>query len=226
LEQYEFEFASITDSDIRGGDLRKRYDAIILPSMPSGQLLSGSPSDLVPPQYAGGLGELGVAALKAFVEAGGTLICLNQAGVFAIDQFQLPLRDVVREASSSDFSCPGSILRIDLDAAQPISYGMNPRTAGFFSFSSAYDAISHDGTADSRGSGTSSAAVRTVAKYGAKDVLLSGWLDGEHVIAGRSAAVEVGLGTGRIVLLGFAAQHRGQSHATFRLLFNSIFTAR
>jgi hypothetical protein len=54
---------------------------------------------------------------------------------------------------------------------------------------------------------------------------LSGWLDGEQVIAGRSAAVEVALGTGRIVLLGFATQHRGQSHATFRLLFNSIFTA-
>ena len=54
------------------------YDAIILPSTPSGQLLAGSRPDLVPPQYAGGLGELGVAALKAFVEAGGTLICLNQ----------------------------------------------------------------------------------------------------------------------------------------------------
>ena len=94
----KFQFV-INDGDIRGGDLRKRADAIILPSTPSGQLLAGSRPDLVPPQYAGGLGELGVAALKAFVEAGGTLICLNQATAFAIDQFQLPLRDVVREAS-------------------------------------------------------------------------------------------------------------------------------
>ncbi len=225
LERYEFQFVSINDGDIRGGDLRKRYDAIILPSTPSGQLLAGSGPDLVPPQYAGGLGELGVAALKAFVEAGGTLICLNQATAFAIDQFQLPLRDVVREASPSDFFSPGSILRIDLDAVQPISYGMKPRTAGFFSFSSAYDAIQPVGTAGSRSNDTPGAAVRVVARYGAKDILLSGWLDGEQVIAGRSAAVEVGLGTGRIVLLGFATQHRGQSHATFRLLFNSIFTA-
>jgi hypothetical protein len=225
LEHYEFQFVSINDGDIRNGDLRKRYDAIILPSMPSAQLLSGSRADLVPPEFAGGLGELGVAALKAFVEGGGTLISLNEAGVFAIEQFQLPLRDVVREASPSDFFSPGSILKIDLDAAHPLSYGMNPRTAGFFSFSSAYDAISHDPTAGGRRSGASNAAVRTVARYGAKDILLSGWLDGEHVIAGRSAAVEVRLGTGRIVLLGFATQHRGQSHATFRLLFNSIFTA-
>ena len=55
--------------------------------------------------------------------------------------------------------------------------------------------------------------------------LLSGWLEGEQVIAGRPAALVVRLGKGRVVLLGFPAQHRAQSHATFRLFFNSIFTS-
>jgi hypothetical protein len=54
---------------------------------------------------------------------------------------------------------------------------------------------------------------------------LSGWLEGEQIIAGRPAALVVRLGKGRVVLLGFAAQHRAQSHATFRLFFNSIFTS-
>ena len=58
------------------------------------------------------------------------------------------------------------------------------------------------------------------------DVLVSGWLEGEAVIAGRPAAADVHVGTGRVVLLGFPVQHRAQSHATFRLLFDSIFTAR
>ena len=70
------------------------------------------------------------------------------------------------------------------------------------------------------------AVQQTVARYGARDLLLSGWLEGEQVIADRPAVVQVGVGTGRIVLLGFSAQHRAQSHATFRLLFNTIFTSR
>ena len=67
--------------------------------------------------------------------------------------------------------------------------------------------------------------MRTVAHYGTHDVLLSGWLEGEDLIAGRAAVVEAAVGTGRVVLFGFPVQHRGQSHATFRLLFNALFTS-
>jgi hypothetical protein len=66
----------------------------------------------------------------------------------------------------------------------------------------------------------------TVAHYGSRDLLLSGWLEGEEIIAGRAAVVQATVGTGHVVLLGFPVQHRGQSHATFRLLFNAIFSAR
>ena len=60
----------------------------------------------------------------------------------------------------------------------------------------------------------------------AKDLLVSGWLEGEPVIAGRAAIVSASVGAGRVVLFGFRVQHRAQSSATFRLLFNAIFTAR
>jgi hypothetical protein len=222
LERYEFQFTSISDADVRAGNLHRLYDAIILPASPSELLMSGSGADAMPPQYAGGLGESGVAALKAFVAAGGTLICLNQAGLFAIDRFELPVRDVVREASADEFVCPGSILKVDLDPLQPLSYGMNQRTAGFFSSSSAYDISAATGK---RKADSHDTTVDVVARYGTSDILLSGWLEGEQVIAGRPAALVVRLGKGRVVLLGFAAQHRAQSHATFRLLFNSIFTS-
>jgi len=61
--------------------------------------------------------------------------------------------------------------------------------------------------------------LRIVGRYGEDDLLLSGWLEGEELIAGRAAVVEAPVGPGRVVLLGFPVQHRGQSHATFRLLF-------
>ena len=212
LEQYEFPYTTITNADIRTGNLRARFDAIILPDASAEQLTNGS-QEAVPAEYAGGFGPDGTNAIKAFVQAGGTLICLDEAGAFAIDAFELPLRDVARVAASSTFFCPGSLLRIDLDPAQPLSYGMETQTAGFFSFSSAYEF-------------TPAPTIQTVARYAQKDLLLSGWIEGEQTIAGRPAVVQAAIGSGRVVLLGFRVQHRAQSLATFRLLFNSIFTSR
>jgi hypothetical protein len=122
------------------------------------------------------------------------------------------VKNVVQGLPADQFFCPGSVVRLDLDASQPLGYGMLEQNAAFFSFSSAYEVGTGPG-------------VRVVARYGAKDVLMSGWLEGEQAIAGRPAVVEVKAGLGRAVLIGFRAQHRGQSMATFRLLFNAILTS-
>jgi hypothetical protein len=211
LERYEFKVRSITDADARAGDLRGRFDTIIVPSASVAELRAGNPAGSVPDEYAGGLGDAGVAALKAFVEQGGTLICLDEAGALAIEELGLPIKDVARNAD--DFFCPGSLLALDVDPTAEAAYGMMPHTAALFASSSAYEVGGASG-------------VRVSARYGEKDLLISGWLEGERVIAGRPATVEVTVGAGRVVLLGFPVQHRAQSQATFRLLFNAIFTSR
>ena len=60
----------------------------------------------------------------------------------------------------------------------------------------------------------------------------SGWLRGEAILAGRAAAVQVDFAPrdangrpGRIVLFGLRPQHRVQTHATFKLLFNALVNA-
>ncbi len=225
LERYEVPFRNISDADVRAGNLHAQFDVIILPAAAPARLIGGHPAGTVPAEYAGGLGQSGVEALKAFVEAGGTLVCLDQAGGLAVSAFALPIRDVAHDPANDAFFCPGAILRVDLDPAQPLAFGMTPQTAGFFSFSSAYEVApvmseaGHGGDAPLSG-------VQTIARYGAKDVLLSGWLEGEPAIAGRAAVVQAAVGSGRVVLIGFRAQHRGQSHATFRLLFNAILTSK
>jgi len=213
LEQYEFPYRSINDAEVRAGNLRAQFDVIIVPSQSSERIVAGHPRDVVPAEYAGGLGEAGVRALKTFVETGGgTLVTLDQAGGFAISTLGLPLRDVAREANTDMFFCPGSILRVEVDPAQPLAYGMSAHTAGFFAFSSAYETLSPS-------------TATTAARYADKDLLVSGWLEGGQVIAGRPAVVQVDAGAGRVILLGFPVQHRAQSLATFRLLFNAILTA-
>jgi hypothetical protein len=214
LEQYEFKFDTLTDQDIRSGNLRARYDAIIIPSTPPDRIASGYPAGVVPDEYTGGLGAAGIDSLKAFVSAGGTLVCLAQATTFGISTFDLPIRDLARE--DDRVFVPGSILKLDLDSERPLAFGMPAHTAGFFAFSAAFEPLAS----------TDGGTPTTIARWGRDNPLLSGWLEGAEILAGRAAAVEAPFGTGRVVLLGFPVQHRGQSLATFRLLFNALFTAR
>src|SRR5205823_14546792 len=119
------EFHSLMDAEARSGELIKKYDTIIIPDQPRAAILNGHRKGTMPDEYTGGLGAEGVKALREFVEAGGTLVCLNRASDFAIEQYKLPVRDVVDGLPRTDFYVPGSILRIELDSSNPITAGMS-----------------------------------------------------------------------------------------------------
>ena len=222
LEQYEFPFETIADADIRRGGLRSRFDAIVIPDQAAERALNGHPQGTMPSEYTGGIGMDGGESLRQFVRAGGTLVTLDSASELAINLFAAPVRNVTRALSPNEFFCPGSIVQLELDT-DPLTTGMPRATAGFFSFSSAFDVAPV--AAESPESSTSSTA-RIVARYTKSNVLLSGWLEGEQIIAGKGAVVELRSGHGRAILFGFPPQHRGQSHATFRLFFNALHTAQ
>ncbi len=223
LERYEFPFVSLTDADIRSGNLKDRLDVIVLPDAPPERIIAGNVRGSLPDPYTGGIGEGGVAALQAFVTAGGTVVCLDSSCGLAIDIFGLPVKEVLKSLPADKFFCPGSILRLRVDRASPISFGMTEETTAFFAMSSGFEITATDTIAP--GSDLPSPPVaRAVAWYGSDNPLMSGWLEGPEMIANKPASVDARVGRGRVVLIGFRAQHRAQTHASFRLLFNSLYS--
>jgi hypothetical protein len=207
------EYLSLEDAEARKGNLRAKYDAIIIPDQAARLVLNGHKAGTMPVEYTGGLGAEGVRSLREFVEAGGTLIALNRASDFAIEQFKLPVRDITEGLKRTEFYVPGSILRTELDTTHGIAKGMPKESIAWVEDSPVFE-ISDNSQA---------ARVRVIARYPTNvDPLLSGYLLGGERLKGKAALVEVTMGRGRVILFGFRPQYRGQSLATYPLLFNAI----
>jgi hypothetical protein len=207
-------FSSLEDAEVRAGKLRAKFDTIIIPDQSPRAILEGHRKGAMPEELTGGLGKEGVKALREFVEEGGTLVALNDASDFAIEQFDLPVRDVTAGLKRTEFYCPGSILRTILDTTHPIAKGMPRESIAWVEDSPVFE-IKSDPLALAR--------VKIIARYPDSGTpLLSGWLLGAEKIRGKAALVEVGLGRGRVYLFGFRPQYRAQSLATYPLLFNAI----
>ncbi|MFL6466765.1 MAG: hypothetical protein ACJ72Z_02270, partial [Pyrinomonadaceae bacterium] len=210
-----FTFESVDTRQIRQA-IPRNINYLVFADQSSNQLLNGYAPGTMPDEYVGGVGKEGVENLKKFVEAGGTLVFLNRSSEFAIREFNLPVKDVTRGLARKDFYIPGSILRTELDTTHPIAKGMPQQSIAWFENSPAFE-IQTDPLALSRN-------FRIIASYpkDPKQILLSGWALGAEKIAGKAALVEFTIGKGKIVLFGFRPQYRGQSLATFPLLFNAI----
>ncbi len=223
LERYGFDFTTLRDADIRGGGLED-LDAILLPHQSAEDILNGHTSGTMPEEYTGGLGLEGALQLKRWVEAGGTLIAVDGASDFVIDEFGLPVRNSVKDVSAEALAVPGSLLRLDVDSDDPIGFGIPEETAASFVRSRAFETVAMAG--DEEGAKVEREEVDVAAWYGKEDLLLSGWeLGAERYLAGRPAVMRVRVGEGQVVLIGFRSHFRGQPRATFKLLFNSILAA-
>src|SRR5262245_25018319 len=226
FEQWGIDYTTLENKDVKAGDLRVRFDAIVLPQQAARQIINGFAAGSMPPEYVGGLGQDGAAALKTFVERGGTLVALDSASMWAVEAFGLPIKNVLQGlAGSGDrdggggaigpqsaaFYAPGSIVRTKVDVTSPIAFGSEPESIAWFEQSPAFEV---------------SGSARSIVSYPASgSPLLSGWLLGAEKLNGKSAVVEVPVGQGRVILFGFRPQYRAQTWATFKLLFNSLYYA-
>jgi zinc carboxypeptidase len=220
LEKFGFPYTTLRDKDIQSADLRKKYDVIILPDDNADRMTGKNMSpdtrrwwESYPPEYRSGFGQAGIDALKAFVEQGGTLLTLGQAGELPIKEFNVPVRNVVEKVSSNEFWSPGSTLKLNIDNENPLAFGM-PKTglALFLGNNDVYQIIPTP----------KNDQIERIATFVDRDLMASGWLVGEDVIADKAAMVSVKMKKGRIIMIGFRPQHRVQTHGTFKLVFNAL----
>jgi hypothetical protein len=206
FDAFNVPYESLRDAGLSEGNLRSHFDAIVLPSE---QTRAPADSEAPPAEGGRGIGDQGYVNLAHFVEEGGTLICFDGSCGALIKQWRLPLKNVLEGLRSSDFYCPGSILRIDVDVTNPIARTMPKDTDAYFINSSAFEVADRD-------------KVQVIARYAKDSILRSGWLRGEDKIKDRVALAEIGRGKGRIVLFAFRPQHRGQTWGTFPFIWNAI----
>jgi hypothetical protein len=242
LEQFKFDYNSLLDTEVRAGNLKDKFDVIILPDIGAAQIVNGNRKGTLPDEFTGGMGEEGVAALKAFVEAGGVLICFDSSSELAMQKFDLPVKNALANVATDQFYAPGSIFRAVIDTTSPIAYGM-PQEADLYFTAGRRGGFGDEAQPDANRNRpaneeperprapqvralafeiTDPSRAHAVARYVDGNPLRSGWLLGPQYIAGKNALVDVNLGKGRVVLFGFRPQHRGQTWGTFKLIFNSI----
>ena len=186
----------------------------------------GAPApSAIPDEFKGQVGnvtaEKTVPALRQFVENGGTLIAIGSSTNIA-RHFGLPVTSAMVERSPDGaqrplprekYYVPGSILRVAVDGASPLAYGMADHVDVFFSNSPVFTLLPD----------ASRKGVRPVAWFDSAEPLRSGWAWGQSYLQAGVIAVDASVGKGRVVLLGPEVTFRAQPHGTFKFLFNGVY---
>ena len=201
LEQYKFPFTNLYNADIRAGHLREHYDTIVIPDMCGDADLNGHRAGTIPERYAGGIGDEGAQELRDFVNDGGTLVTFNNASMFAVNQFKLPVENALAGVRPDQFFCSGCLVTVHIeDAKNPLTAGLAADTIVMFERGPAFDTKT-----DFKG--------KVLARYPReRSPLASGYLSGADRLEGKIAALDADVGKGRVILLGFKPQWRAQSH--------------
>jgi hypothetical protein len=242
LERFEFPFQVVYAPELDKGGLRDKFDVLVfvddaLPGRggarpPEGDETGGEwqPAERdqpLPDEYRDRRGSITktttVPQLKKFLESGGTVLAIGNATGLA-NLLDLPLANHLVAANKEGkdeplprekFYVPPSVLRVRVDPAQPLAWGMGEQADVMFANSPTFrlpDSAEKDGW-------------RRVAWFEGKAPLRSGWALGQEHLDGGVAIAEVKVGKGRLVLFGPQILFRAQPHGTFKLFFNGIVQA-
>lgn len=239
FDRAKIPYTLIDDAALRRGALRKRFDVILMPSITprlSGlQLIQGVDSRWGPlpyrggisnsPDITGGFGFAGLAALKQFVEAGGTLVTLENGGMLV---GETGLSRQIRAERPTALNTPGSIVTAKiLDRASPLTYGYDTLTHVLRRQGPLYKVADYRQDLVVMQFGTLAGARTGIPAERPTDttpplVISGGILGGEDLVMGAPALLSESVGKGRIVVFGWNPLYRDLNHHQHAFLYNAL----
>ena len=234
LEQHHFDFKLLYAKEINAGKLKEKFDAIIFVDGAIPSLVEGPASpydekepnlDEIPAEFHEMLGKItaekSIPALKSFVEAGGTVITIGSSANLAY-HFKLPVKNAITEMINGKeralpgekFYIPGSILQVAVAPALKANWGMKNNADVYFNNSPVFK-VQPDAIAN----GT----ITPLAWFASDKTLRSGWAFGQAYLQDGVAAFEAKLGKGKLFVYGPEITFRGQTHSTYKMLFNQLY---
>ena len=232
LEQFEFPYTLVYPQDIDGGNLKSKFDALIIPSGIVGQSSrgfgrggDGNARATVPAEFQHMLGSIteqrSVPAIKEFLDQGGNVLSIGTSARLG-DMLGLPVYNALVERTptgderalpAEKFYVPGSILNVAVDNSASIAAGLPSRLDVFYDNSPAFRL----------GPDAALKGVRPIAWFDSDKPLRSGWAWGQNYLEGAVAIAEANVGRGHLYLFGPEITFRAQPHGTFKFLFNGLY---
>jgi zinc carboxypeptidase len=244
FDRFEVPFDLIYKEQVRRGDLKSKYDVIVIPhqSGTAKRLVFDIDSRGTPIAYkksdqfknlgmygesddiTGGMGVEGVAEFDKFVKAGGVLVTLGASSFFPAEFGLTPKVDAAR--TSAQFYSPGAIVDAEiLQAEHPIFYGYDRKVIPV-RYGNGPLLTVQTGTnpfADGAPAGPPPTPQSVLMRYpGGDDHVLSGLMRGANEIRNRPAIVEQTSGKGRVILFAGNPCYRWQNFGEFNMLFNTL----
>jgi len=234
FEKYKFPFQLIYAKEIDASNLKDKYDVIVfvegaipsLKSEPSNGYEEREPkTEDVPEMYQAILGKItaqkSIPALNTFLQNGGTIITIGSSANLAY-HLNLPVRNALVETVSGKektlpgekFYIPGSVMQITLDNEYKANWGMQKNADVYFSASPVFNLLP-DAIARKE--------VVPLAWYASDKTLRSGWAFGQSYLQDGIAAFEAKVGNGKLFVYGPEITFRGQTHSTYKMLFNQLY---
>jgi hypothetical protein len=215
LEKAGFSVQVVDSAGVASGGFARRVGVLVIPPMEGKVIVEGPPQRgpaQPPPEFRKGIGKEGVEAIKSFFSAGGTLVGFGRSAEWLAETLDLQVSNSLRGLTPEQFRCPGALLALEVDGGSPLAWGLPDRVAAMIEGDTAFATRPVVGE-----------QARTVAaRFSDGPLVLSGWMRGEERLRRRVAVVEVSRGKGHAVLFSFAPYFRGQTEATFPLLYNAL----
>ncbi|MFO0095865.1 MAG: hypothetical protein ACK54K_16355 [Gemmatimonadaceae bacterium] len=226
LEKFEFPYTTVYPQEIDAGNLKAKYDVIVLTDgmfseAAAGRGFGGSPdTTLIPAEYRKELGRLSseksAASLKAFAEAGGRVVAIGSS-IGIGKAMGLPIDNYMADANGRPYPgekyyIPGSVLEVKVDTTATIAAGMPPRPAVMFDNSPVMKL----------GPDAAAKGVRPLAVFDTPTPLRSGWAWGQELLKDGVAMAEATIGKGTVWLFGPEILFRSQAHGTYKLFLNAL----